>query len=296
MKSLTLFSIVFILSLNSFSQNNQTEAKAAYLLAEESYGKGDYKAALRYLEAAKQSYGSSNSKMLYLQIQTEIEIGKITPGNDEKILALIDEFEKLPDVGTFSEEKVLEVAKTKLTLKTQLSDAKEKAQKEVQEKLSTEGTLNAFEKDLGWPVGASLADLQAKHPAFAKALTDRLFNKNNIKTTGAGEVIYTYDMTDFYFRNNVLKRISRNKQLFLNSGNDPGGVKGKPALKEILDNYILKYGYMPNPSILADKTSGFYSESYILQAGTKRLLVGYTYFQNTSSCVLMFDTDAGVVK
>ena len=51
-KNFTL-SIMFFFGTSAFSQTNQTEAKAAYLLAEESYGKRDYKTALDFLKQVK---------------------------------------------------------------------------------------------------------------------------------------------------------------------------------------------------------------------------------------------------
>ena len=268
---------------SAFSQPNQTEAKAAYLLAEESYGKGDYKTALRYLELTKKSLGSSNSKMLYLWILTEIEIGKTELGNNEKILVLIDEFENLSDIDSFSEEKVLEITKIKLTLKTQLSDAKEKPQKEAKEKLLIEEVINAFEKNLDFPLGTSLVELKLKHPDFANDIRamEKVYGKKKI---AGGDVVFNYKGMILSFDHGMLKIIL--KSLFNYSV--PGSVKGKAEFKKILEDFIIKYGFMPKPSILEDKTSNVYSEWYEWRAGGKQLLLVYTYMTNTSSCSLSF--------
>jgi hypothetical protein len=158
------------------------------------------------LELTKKSLGSSNSKMLYLWILAEIEIGKTEPGNNEKILALIDEFEKLSDVNSFSEEKVLEITKIKLTLKTQLSNANEKAK----EKLLSERAINAYVKNLDYPLGSSLADLKVKHPDFAKAIdkVDRNYEKRHIKKVQHGFKYFSYKGMDFIFHQDILHNIS----------------------------------------------------------------------------------------
>jgi len=274
-----LIIIALIFSFTTLSaQTNQTEAKAAYLLAEESYGKGDYKTALRYLELTKKSLGSSNSKMLYLWIQTEIEISKTEPGNNEKILALIDEFEKLSDVNSFSEEKVLEITKIKLTLKTQLSDANEKAK----EKLLSERAINAYFKNLDYPLGSSLADLKVKHPDFAKAIdkVDRNYEKRHIKKVQQGLKYYSYKGMDFIFHQDILFNISI--KLFEYSGPD-SIVKGKSEFNFFLDDFILKYGYISKPIITEDKISNKYSERYFLSASGKFL-------------VLLYETDANICR
>jgi len=277
-----LIIIALIFSFTTLSaQSNQTEAKAAYLLAEESYGKGDYKTALRYLELTKKSLGSSNSKMLYLWIQTELEIGKTEPGNNEKILALIDEFENLSDVNSFSEEKVLEITKIKLTLKTQLSDANEKAQKEAKEKLLIEGVINAYEKDLDYPLGASLAELKVKHPDFAEDYKKRYVKRKEV----GGKGIFPYKKMLLTFYHDVLIEIVEDKYLFYYSG--PGSfVKGKAENKIILDDFISKYGNLPKPSIYS--TSNIYSETIRMEADGTKLLLLFHSDSNASSCILQF--------
>lgn len=49
-----------------YSQVNETEAKAAYMLAEENYGKANYPVALTFLKNAKLKLGGANCKILYL--------------------------------------------------------------------------------------------------------------------------------------------------------------------------------------------------------------------------------------
>lgn len=125
LKTLIILSIFFLFG-NSVYAQAEMEAKAAYLLAEESYGKGDYQSTLRYLAQAKKSLGKSNSKILYLQIQAEMEIAKGNSQATDRLLALVAEFEGSPDIKSFNEEKILEVTKLKLVLKAQKEDLAER--------------------------------------------------------------------------------------------------------------------------------------------------------------------------
>lgn len=284
MKHILLIFFTICLTEVVYSQINQTEAKAAYLLAEESYGKGDYKTALRYLELTKKSLGSSNSKMLYLWIQTEIEISKTEPGNNDKILALIDEFEKLSDVDSFSEEKVLEIAKIKLTLKTQLSDAKEKAQKEAKEKLLTEEVIKAYEKNLDFPLGSSLAELKVKHPDFAEDYKKRYVKRKEV----GGKGVFNYKQMLLTFDHDVLIQIFEDKYLFNYIGSG-SFVKGKAENKIILDDFISKYGNLPKPNIYT--TSNIYSEIFRMEAHGTKLYLEFHYASDASFCILQFSAN-----
>ena len=83
MKKTLLF--LLLVTINTYAQTNQNEAIAAYQLAEESYEKGDYKTTLRFLESAKKKLGTSNCKLLYLQIQAETELFKTRPDGSAEI-------------------------------------------------------------------------------------------------------------------------------------------------------------------------------------------------------------------
>jgi hypothetical protein len=156
------FSLMLFFATSAFSQPNQTEAKAAYLLAEESYGKGDYKTALDFLKQVKTIMGKSNCKILYLEIMATRELfPKIEDG--DKLIALIDEFEKSPDYENFAEEKVLEIAKLELTLKVNMKVFKEKKDKENAVNAALEKAFNDVHNRLG-PWNVSLVGLDSLAP------------------------------------------------------------------------------------------------------------------------------------
>ena len=118
MKNLLLvISICFVCSVSA--QTNTSEAKAAYLLAEESYGKGDYKNALEFLRTAREALGGTNCKVLYLQIMATRELYAKDSSVNSKLLPLILEFEKSADYASFNEEKSLEITKLKLLIKAE---------------------------------------------------------------------------------------------------------------------------------------------------------------------------------
>ena len=135
---------MFFFGTSAFSQTNQTEAKAAYLLAEESYGKRDYKTALDFLKQVKISMGTSNCKILYLEIIATRELYAKDSSNAEKLLPMITEFEKSSDYADFNEEKTLEIVKLKLLLKGEQKAAKNKLNKLTELKIAKEKTIDSI--------------------------------------------------------------------------------------------------------------------------------------------------------
>jgi hypothetical protein len=102
------------------------EAKAAYILAEETFGKGDYKATIEFLQQAKNALSKTNCKLLYLEIMATRELYAKDSSKAEKLLPLITEFEKSSDYADFNEEKTLEIVKLKLLIKGEQKATKDK--------------------------------------------------------------------------------------------------------------------------------------------------------------------------
>ena len=141
-----MLAIILATQLSSYAQNNTNEAKAAYMLAEESYAKGDYKTALDYLQQVKTALGSTNCKVLYLQIIVTKELNAKNPNVSELILPLITEFEQAPDYKDFNEDKTLEITKIKLEMKRQQQALKEKNDKERAAREAEDLVNKAFDK------------------------------------------------------------------------------------------------------------------------------------------------------
>lgn len=142
-----LFSFILLFQVSPAQTSAAREAKAAYLLAEESFSAGDWKGTMDYLQQCKKLMGKANSKMLYLQILTSAEIAKKDPAYHDTVLTFIAAFEKAPDIKQFNEDKVLEVMKLKLITvrkKEEIAIAKLAEEKEREALLEKEKRLKAL--------------------------------------------------------------------------------------------------------------------------------------------------------
>jgi len=150
------------IQISAYSQSNQIEAKAAYLLAEENFEKGDYPATLKYLETAATHLGRANSKLLYLQIQAELELYDRDRSYYDKVIKSITTFQNSADVKNFTEEKVLEIAKLKMQITEEHNKEleEEKRKNEEIERYSNNFRDFSFEN---WPIGISLSQLKSSH-------------------------------------------------------------------------------------------------------------------------------------
>jgi len=146
MKRIWLIGLLVIAGYFSQAQKSEVEAKAAYLLAEEFYGKGDYKAALDYLQQVKVSLGGSNCKILYLEIMATRELHTKDPSLADKVLPLIAEFEKSSDYADFNEEKSLEISKLKLLMKGEQKAAREELNRLAEVKIAREKRIDSLAK------------------------------------------------------------------------------------------------------------------------------------------------------
>lgn len=163
-----LLALGIILSLQTapaFAQDAQAEAKAAYLLAEESFGKGDYKTTLEFLKQAREALGAPNCKMLYLEIMTTRELYAKDSTLNSRLMALITEFEKSPDYATFNEEKSLEITKLKLLAKKEIKAAADKAALDAITKVAQEKNFMEIVNRWG-KFGISLDEVDKAHPEW----------------------------------------------------------------------------------------------------------------------------------
>ncbi|HEY1008888.1 MAG TPA: hypothetical protein VGE58_02190 [Daejeonella sp.] len=182
LKTLPLVISFVFLSADLRAQNKEMEARAAYLLAEESYGRGEYQSTLNFLDAAQQSLGAPNSKILFLKIQALSEISKTNKAVQQQLLTAIEQFQKAPDFRNFNEEKVLEVVKMKMVLTAEMQKAATelKQKQEVQqarEKLFAEYGLS------NWPLNIPISALQ-------EANKDSLLFKSTAKISDSKKARY----------------------------------------------------------------------------------------------------------
>ena len=163
MRRYVLLLVVLAVFHSAKAQINANEAKAAYLLAEECYGKADYKCALEYLQQVRTSLGAANCKVLYLQIMATRELHVKDPDVADKVLPLIDEFETSADYASFNEEKSLEITKMKLSLKKEQKAFREKTDKENATNAAIEKAFTEEFTRFG-PLGITLAQLNDLYP------------------------------------------------------------------------------------------------------------------------------------
>ena len=154
-----LFFLLFMFcSLLTQAQSKDLQAKAAYMLAEESYGKGEYQSAINYLKTASENLGAPNSKILFLQIQAYAELYKTNKAFQQQLLGSIESFQAARDVKNFNEDKVLEVVKMKMALKNEIE--KELAAKKAKEQQEQKKTKRFEDYSYpNWPLGVTLEEL-----------------------------------------------------------------------------------------------------------------------------------------
>lgn len=149
-----------------YSQVNETEAKAAYMLAEENYGKANYPVALTFLKNAKLKLGGANCKILYLQIQIESELAKTQRNYRDSLWQTIAAFQTSPDIKDFNEDKVLEVVKMKLEMEQKGIEERDQKEKRMTDSLNKEKLFGDFSFTADWEIGQTLEDAGKKHPDF----------------------------------------------------------------------------------------------------------------------------------
>jgi hypothetical protein len=275
MKKCYLFWLLLLaVSLKTYAQAD-LEAKAAYLLAEEKYGKGDMKAALQYLDDATAKLGTPIAKILYLKVMIQRDLAN----KDQRYLAKLDStitlFQSSPDSKTFNEEKALEVMKIKLELKKELANipvGKDTAA------MATIG-INAYESEhADWPLGASLETIRANHGNLIKSFS----RVNNTQGNHYINMTVKSGISVFGFRNGRLFRYQ--EKHFDYKDDDLAHSKGKAAAVPVLEEFKKKFGYLPVPIIEDVAQNNVHSERYVWKNGNKSvyLLVAFSDFINKS--------------
>nr|WP_294792715.1 hypothetical protein [uncultured Mucilaginibacter sp.] len=270
MKKCYLFWLLLLaLSFKTYAQAD-LEAKAAYLLAEEKYGKGDMKATLEYLDEAAGKLGSANAKILYLKIMAQRELAN----KDQRYLTKLDStialFQNSPDAKAFNEEKALEIMKIKLELKKELAripSAKDAAA------MAAAGIKLYESEHPDWPLGAPTKTIKNQHSDLFRTFTvinnDQGAHYVNINATQGTSV--------FSFRNDRLFRYQ--EKYFDYKDDDLEHTKGKATFASVLENFRKKFGYLPIPEIVDQPQNGkLHTESYIWKDGDKTILLMVSYF------------------
>lgn len=273
----------------SYAQTNSLEAKAAYLLAEESYGKGNMRAALDYLNEATAKLGAANAKILYLKIMALKEVSLKSPAFEKQLDTAIAAFEKAPDIDGFNEEKTLEIIKIKL---------ERKQQKNVGDQL--EQAILAYQANSGWIIGMRADSLQKLRPdlfidqpgkyyVYKTALNrsmSLLYHYKNLNLQNLSDLITIKDSL-----------ISNHVHYYYNYPNDETASfdKSAQAQVKILEDLKNTFGYVPAPEIKTteyDKSIGgtLINYTYTWPGKTLKMALTVSHFnpggKNGSSCIL----------
>jgi hypothetical protein len=212
MKTFLLISFLLLLGYTSMAQTSSTEAKAAYLLAEEAFNAGDWKGTISYLEQSKKKIGSPNSKILYLQIMAEMELAKSDTSYNSIALNTIAAFESAADVKDFNEDKSLEVMKTKI----RLNRIQEQAAKDKQAKVDRA----IWVKTIG---GAIVSEKDGHGLVMANADIGKM-NLDDAKKTCEGLVLNGHDDWRLPTLAEFQQMVTASTQLATQKSQQPGYV------------------------------------------------------------------------
>lgn len=155
------------------AQDAQMEAKAAYELAEDAYSKANYKSALTFLQQVKTSLGTTNCKILFLEIMATQELLAKDTSRNAKLMALVTAFEKSPDYIDFNQEKKLEVTKLKLLLRSEqavvqqaLDSVKEARERRLRSRTTAHKQALIDNAQARGPFNITLDDLDNTNPKW----------------------------------------------------------------------------------------------------------------------------------
>lgn len=231
MKKKILSLLLFISPIVLLAQVNETEAKAAYILSEESYLVGEYATALNYLAKAEEKLGQTNSKLLFLKVQILSELYKNDKSYYEKVLETITAFQSDPEIKNFNREKVLEVYKIKMLIESK-----------IEEELLVTDNLNNKIEELeknyeeysfeGWPFGVEIERLKVTHAdslIFQKKLKSKTFWRDkNLTAIYPASIIWAGEFPS------ITTAYTHSPYLILTKG---GVVKGYRKVLSIHQNY-----------------------------------------------------------
>ena len=235
--------LLLLFSQPIYSQVNETEAKAAYMLAEENYGKGSYPLALTFLKNAKAKLGGANCKILYLQIQIESELAKTQKNYQDSLLKTITDFQNSPDIKEFNEDKVLEVVKMKMEIEQKGIEEKELREKKATDAATKEKLFNDFSLTQGWELGQTLEEAEKKHPNF--------FRRTSSEKSGLFpglKLISSKDVADLSVYVNANKKIigfRTNVEYPRLISKYQNYASGKDLKMKLVDAYTQIFGFAP---------------------------------------------------
>lgn len=273
MKNVLFVCLILVFIQPLYSQVNETEAKAAYMLAEENYGKGNYPVALTFLKNAKAKLGGANCKILYLQIQIESELAKTQRNYQDSLLKTIMAFQTSPDIKEFNEDKVLEVVKMKMEMEQKGIEEKELKEKRAADSVSREKLFKDFSITQGWELGQTLEEAEKKHANF--------FRRTSSEKSGLFpglKLISSKDVADVSVYVNANKKIigfRTNIEYPRLISKYQNYTSGKELKMKMVDAYTQMFGFTP--------VTGYVSPDglqYIWKKNKKSVIISWMVFKN----------------
>lgn len=256
-----------------YSQVNETEAKAAYMLAEENYGKANYPMALSFLKNAKAKLGGANCKILYLQIQIESELAKTQRNYQDSLLKTITAFQSSPDIKDFNEDKVLEVVKMKMEMEQKGIEEKELREKKLADSANKEKLFREFSLTPGWKFGQMLEEAEKKHPDFFR----RTASEKSVLFPGL-KLISSKDVADVSVYVNANKKIVGFRTNIAYSkliSKYQDYASGKDLKMKAVDAYTQLFGFAP---VLGYTTPD--GLQYIWQKNKRSVILSWMVYKN----------------
>jgi hypothetical protein len=204
-----LFVIISLAPYLAFSQINEGEAKAAFLLAEEFYSKSDFKNALGFLEKAKKSLGEGNCKIYYLEILMRNEMYKTDKSQYSYLTQAIGAFQSSKDIDAFNGEKIIEVLKIKMLIAQEQDNKRTSDSLSLAEKLRKEKIFNEY-NFRGWTLNVPFNEIKtskASHPFFLKKLDEKEIERNGRTYYYNDKIVYWFGRKElsYFFINNGIK-------------------------------------------------------------------------------------------
>jgi hypothetical protein len=146
--SMVKLSALFLLTFffaTGFAQDKNLQAIAYYNKAETAFNNAMYEEALDYVKQAELTLGSTNSKLLYLKIQTLNLLAKINPEKTTELKRSIAQFYQYTDQSSYPAEKYLNITTIEIELKEQERMLKEQEKQEEADFLKAKNTAGLDE-------------------------------------------------------------------------------------------------------------------------------------------------------
>ena len=290
MIKILFYFLLGLLPYQAFSQLNEDEAKAAFLLAEEYYSKSEFRNALGFIEKAKKSLGKGNCKIYYLEILMRYEMYRSDISQYTPLMASINAFQSSNDIGTFNKEKIIEVLKIKMLLQQDYEIKSAADSINRMQEARRDRNFNEYNFK-GSPLNVSYNELKSSkfnHPFFLDnpdtktiKLTGRTyyFNEKQVKWFGQDENSYFFIKDEIkdsvatiaVGSDGLIKRYTR-----LKSYNKLTKEQAKTYITNLVERYTKSLGFDPqikNFKLIKHSTCDFETTDYLWSRNNKFLVL-----------------------